>query len=270
MAFHSKISMPIIENKYFLLTQTEKGIADFFIKNTSEIDFNQKVIANKLFVSEASLSRFAKKLGFSGYREFIYHYKNSIQYSSLTDNDSSALALNTYQEILNKSLSLIDKKQLERIVNYLSKARRIFTCGKGSSGSVACEMESRFIRIGLDIDSIIDSDRMKMQTVFMDTDSLILAFSLSGETAPVRYMLKEAFNRGAKTIFFTANTNPSIAAYCSEIVKVASIEQLEYGNIISPQFPFLIIIDMIYHISLNRNINKNTALYINTLKALKD
>ena len=33
---------------------------------------SQEEVAGKLFVSEASLSRFAKKCGFRGYREFIY------------------------------------------------------------------------------------------------------------------------------------------------------------------------------------------------------
>ena len=41
------------------------------------IELSSKDVSKKLFVSEASLSRFAKKLGFSGYREFQFAYKQN-------------------------------------------------------------------------------------------------------------------------------------------------------------------------------------------------
>ena len=41
-------------------------------------------------------------------------------------------------------------------------------CGKGSSGLSAMEAASRFMRVGVDIDSITDSDTMRFQTVFRD------------------------------------------------------------------------------------------------------
>ena len=44
-----------------------------------KMDFSAKEIAKHLFVSEASLSRFAKKCGFRGYREFIYQYEESFE-----------------------------------------------------------------------------------------------------------------------------------------------------------------------------------------------
>jgi DNA-binding MurR/RpiR family transcriptional regulator len=55
----------------------EKTIADFFINNQKKINFSAKSVAAKLFVSEASLSRFAQKCGYRGYREFIYQYEES-------------------------------------------------------------------------------------------------------------------------------------------------------------------------------------------------
>lgn len=49
------------------------------MKNEEKMDFSAKEIAKHLFVSEASLSRFAKKCGFRGYREFIYQYEESFE-----------------------------------------------------------------------------------------------------------------------------------------------------------------------------------------------
>ncbi|MCI5972188.1 MAG: hypothetical protein MRZ08_04035, partial [Anaerococcus sp.] len=57
-----------IESNYENFTPVEKNIADFFIHNNKKGDFAAKKLAEKLFVSESSLSRFAQKCGFRGYR----------------------------------------------------------------------------------------------------------------------------------------------------------------------------------------------------------
>ena len=60
-----KSVIPVIESNYDNFTTVERSIADFFIYNREEMDFSAKAVAGKLFVSEASLSRFAKKCGFT-------------------------------------------------------------------------------------------------------------------------------------------------------------------------------------------------------------
>ena len=63
MEYYVKSVVPIIESNYDKFTTVEKNIADFFIKNRKKVDFSAKAIAERLFVSEASLSRFEKKCG---------------------------------------------------------------------------------------------------------------------------------------------------------------------------------------------------------------
>ena len=48
-----------IQAVYDSLTGVEKSIAGFFLENEEEFKFSSKNIAAKLYVSEASLSRFA-------------------------------------------------------------------------------------------------------------------------------------------------------------------------------------------------------------------
>ena len=74
MEYYLKSVVPIIESNYDNFTTVEKNIADFFIQNQKKTDLSAKAISEQLFVSEASLSRFAKKCGFRGYREFVYQY----------------------------------------------------------------------------------------------------------------------------------------------------------------------------------------------------
>ena len=154
MGYYVKSVVPVIESNYDKFTTVEKTIADFFIHNKEKGDFSVKAVAERLFVSKASLVRFAQKCGYHGYKEFIYQYEDSLieKQESITGN--TRMVLNAYQELLNKPYSLVDETQVGRIIIYLNQAERVFVCGKGSSGLSAREMELRFMRIGLRIDSL--------------------------------------------------------------------------------------------------------------------
>ena len=270
MEYYVKSVVPIIESNYNNFTMVEKNIADFFIHNHEKMDFSAKTVAAKLFVSEASLSRFAKKCGYRGYREFVYQYEETLGEKKESMTGNTRMVLNAYQELLNKTYSLVDEEQIGRIGKYLNQAERVFVCGKGSSGLAASEMELRFMRIGVDIDSLQDSDRMRMQAVFQDKRCLVFGISISGETEGVRYLLREAHKRGAKTVMITAQNKDSYAEYCSEVLLLPSLRHLNHGNVISPQFPILVMLDLIYSYYVEQDKPKKESFHDNTLRALEE
>ena len=179
------------------------------------------------------------------------------------------MVLSAYQEMLNKTYNLVDEAQIGRIVGYLNKAERVLVCGCGSSGLSANEMEIRFIRIGIDVDSLTDSDMMKMSSVFQDRRSLVFGFSISGERDEVTYLLREAYRKGAKTVLFTANNGEKFTEYCSEVVLLSSLKHLNHGNVISAQFPILVILDIIYAYYVEQNKYIREGMHDSTLRALE-
>lgn len=206
MEYYVKSVVPIIESNYDKFTTVERNIADFFIQNRKKVDFSSKSISERLFVSEASLSRFAKKCGYRGYREFIYQYEETFVEKQESITGNTRMILNAYQELLNKTYSLVDEAQIARISRYLNQAERVFVCGTGSSGLAAREMELRFMRIGVDIDSLVERDMMRMQAVFQDRRSLVFGISISGSKEEVLFLLKEAYRKGAKRFFLRRTT----------------------------------------------------------------
>ncbi len=267
---YEKSIIPVIEAKYYSFTATEKRIADYFIKHDSVENLTIQEIADEIFVSQASISRFAKKCGYNGFRDFFYEYLDSVRSSEKKlSADSAKKVFNTYQDILNRAYSLVDNALISRVVDKLNNAKRVIACGIGSSGYVASEMESRFLRVGLDVDSLTHYDRIRMQGVFIKEGTLVVGFSISGESESVLYLLEQAHRRGAKTILFTSVDKPSFKRFCDEVVLVASIKHLDQGNGISPQFPMLLVLDLIYSEYMNYdNVLKN-AIHEDTLSALK-
>lgn len=263
--------IPNIESMITQMTPLEKKIADYFI---NQKDFNKEFsadeVSQELYVSKATLTRFAKKCGSSGYREFIYNYKNSGNSKENNPSDFLINVLNSYQELLNKTYSIIDEKKLIRIVNLLGEQKKVYFYGMGSSGITAKETKFRFMRLGLVCESVTDSHIMRVNKVIIDETCLVVGLSMSGQTQEVLDGLKSAKERGAKTVLLTANKGAESLNYCDEVQIFAVKDNLNRGNIISPQFPILIIIDLLYAIFLDHNRDFREEILNESLNSLHE
>lgn len=248
---YAKSIIPIIEANYEKYTETERYIADYFLKQARPERLSAELVSKELSVSVASLSRFAKKCGFGGYREFTYEFRNSYVEKSAVEQQQSRLVLDTYQNLLNKIYSLLDEGQIHRIVTELKWARHVFVCGRGSSGLAAEEMATRFRWIGIDMTALRDNEDMRMQSVFLNRHDLMIGLSLSGTKSEILYMLDRGFQQGARTMLITGKNRQTYEDFCNEVLLVPSLQHLNHGNLISPQFPLLLMIDILYAAYVN-------------------
>ena len=201
MEHFEKSIIPVIESVYPSFTPLERTVADFFIHNTDESDLSARHVSELLYVSEASLSRFAKKCGYTGYREFVYRYQEGLNAALPGTDDHIKQVLNTYQELLNKSYSLADRAQIDRICHILASKRRVYVA------------------------------------------------------------LGAAKEKGASTILFTSRSSSDYDAFCDEVLLLAVKEHLKNGGAISPQFPILVMIDVLYSHFLTTDSERKEALY---------
>jgi len=118
--------------------------------------------------------------------------------------------------------------------------------------------------------SILILSRMRMYTVFQDKNKLVIGLSLSGETEEVLYLLKESYKRGARTVLITASDKESFRKFCTEVVLVPSMKYMNAGNVISPQFSILVIIDVLYYYYVKEDKQGKERLHDNTLQALNE
>lgn len=233
---------------YDEFTPVEKSVADFFLNNTKKINLQSKNLSKLLYVSEATLSRFAKKCGFKGYRELIFVYKKDLE-GSVEEKDISTLSAqvrNIYWRLLEESYELLDEAQMKRIANMVNKCRRVCVYGMGSSGFAASEFRLRFMRTGLFVEAVTDSQMIQMYSALLDSEDLVIAISLSGKTKEILSGIQLAKEHNARIILITSNKDIARKEYCDEILYVATTKNLEGGTMISPQFPVLVMIDIFY------------------------
>lgn len=246
----------IIDLHFEELTELEQEIARYFLQaETIQDDLSSQQVTQKLHISQAALTRFSKKCGFTGYREFVFQYQHQASKPDTHSHKHSPLTkrvLRSYTIMREQTQDLIDEEQLERVAQLIDDAERVYFFGTGSSGLIAREMKLRFMRLGVVCEALTDQDGFAWTTSIMDENCLVLGFSLSGTTQSVLDSLLDAKEMGAKTILFTSAPNKNSQAY-TETVLVASHSQSSYIQRISAQLPMLILIDLIYAYFLEIN-----------------
>ncbi len=246
----------IIDLHFEELTELEQEIARYFLQTeTIQDDLSSQQVTQKLHISQAALTRFAKKCGFTGYREFVFQYQHQASKPDTHSHKHSPLTkrvLRSYSIMREQTQDLIDEEQLERVAQLIDDAERVYFFGTGSSGLIAREMKLRFMRLGVVCEALTDRDGFAWTTSIMDENCLVLGFSLSGTTQSVLDSLLDAKEMGAKTILFTSAPNKNSQAY-TETVLVASHSQSSYIQRISAQLPMLFLTDLIYAYFLEIN-----------------
>ena len=246
----------IIDLHFEELTELEQEIARYFLQSdTIQDDLSSQQVTQKLHISQAALTRFAKKCGFTGYREFVFQYQHQASKQDINSHKHSPLTkrvLRSYSIMREHTQDLIDEAQLERVAQLIDDAERVYFFGTGSSGLIAREMKLRFMRLGVVCEALTDRDGFAWTTSIMDENCLVLGFSLSGTTKSVLDSLLDAKDMGAKTILFTSSPSKDSQAY-TETVLVASHSQSSYIQRISAQLPMLFLTDLIYAYFLEIN-----------------
>ncbi|MGT2711369.1 MurR/RpiR family transcriptional regulator [Streptococcus oriscaviae] len=267
MSSHQNINN-LIETNLDQMTKLEKSIAQYFISlDNSTTDLSLEAMVQELHVSPSALTRFAKKCGFAGYREFVFAYQSNQRFlKNNFENIHRSLTkrvLVDYNEILGMTNNMVDENKLEEIARLIDQSKRVYFYGIGSSGLVAMETKSRFMRLGVICDAVTDDNNLLWTTNILDESCLVVGLSLSGQTEIVMDSLSKAAHKGVPTVLLTSQAFEH--EDYDHTIQVASVRHLNYGNRISPQIPLLIMIDILYAYFLAIDKEKKENIFKHTI-----
>jgi RpiR family transcriptional regulator, repressor of rpiB and als operon len=189
-------------------------------------DFDETIslrqIAEEAGVSEAMVVKIAKKLGFSGYRDFrtaVYEYSRlptAEMHRELSIDDSSAeivqKVFRTSMHALEETLAILDMDDFDRAADLLYRARNRDFYGVGGSAQIARDVSHKFLRIGIRTSVYDDSHMMLMSASLLGADDIAVGFSHSGNTSAVIDAIQLARKSGARTLAITNYDNSPLAA----------------------------------------------------------
>lgn len=242
-----------IDSYYPSLTKSEKKVADFIFKKSDDIlyysitDFSEEA-----FVSESTILRFCRRIGLKGYQDFKLTLAKGLaetdspSYSSesSTDNYVDIISNNTIKAIQNMSL-LVDRDELEQVVDYIDQAKSVYFFGVGTSGLTALDAKNRFIRIGKSVDAIVDPHIQAMVAATLSEDDLVIGISISGSTQDTIDSLEIAKKNGATIVALTYYLRSPITKLADIIVPAGEKESPLEGGSLSAKIAQLYIIDLL-------------------------
>ena len=245
------------------LTDMERDIARYFLSSEArQHSLSSSRVTKLLHVSKAALTRFSQKCGFTGYREFVYHFNEEAkEQQHEEEHDELTLSvLQRYHHISNVTENFVKDPQLEHVADLIDQADRVYYFGIGSSSLVAREMKVRLMRLGVAGEVVTDQDGFTWTTSILDSSCLVLGFSLSGKTNAITDSLVKAKENGAKTVLVTAN--PACVHHdFTEVVPAAPLPSNTYIDRISAVLPLLIVVDLIYAHFLSKNRDEKETVF---------
>jgi len=207
------------------LTVKEKKAASYLLRKPEEVaDSVISEFANTSGVSEGTIVRLSKKLGYKGFtelkRQLIIHLaeeKEGFTYSDVTSEDSFKDILSKVVQSSIQALTTTKKFMLkekgEKAVEILSKAAIIQFYGLGEAASAAEGARDKFSRIGLQAQAPTDPDQQLISASLLSENDAAIGISHSGRSEPTIAAIKAAKEAGAQTICITNSPGSPLTEY---------------------------------------------------------
>ena len=200
------------------LTKSEQRIANFLRKNQEESAFlSAGEIASRLDLSEATLVRFARSLGFSSYpamRSVLQdNFRRRVTHSArlrgrLNDlrdgGDIFERLTATEIDFLSQALDSIKREELNKAVEILHEHDRVFVFGLGPSVSLVDLLELRLRRFGREVVPLTNSGREFLEYLtMMGEKDLLFVICFFDQNPALKLVIDNANKVGATIIMLT-------------------------------------------------------------------
>lgn len=260
MPAHGKIldTIGALQNS---LTKTEKKIASAILSQPGLLSqCSLSEVAHQLDVGEATFIRFCRTLGFKGYTDFkldlaIELATQDKESGTLLDTDVAetdspkeiaAKLQTTLANVIAETVNLLDYPVLEKVVQELRKANRIFLFGVGSSGLTAEDAKHKLMRIGLQTDAVTNNHFMYMQAALLKKGDVVIGISHSGHSEETTKALRIARDNKATTVAITHNLRSPITEVAHYVLINGNRQGNMQGDSIGTKMAQLFVLDLIY------------------------
>ncbi len=235
-----------INREYYNFTTAEKRAADYVLAHRAEAQhLSITELAEASAVAEATISRFARRLGYSGYNAFRLDIARSLTATSgqlsplageVTDQDSfSEIIRKIYAadaDAMAQTLELIEEDTIRAAGDIIEGAEKVFCMGQGGSMILAQEAAHLFTTTGCKYFAVTDNHTQAITTATMTEKDAILYFSYSGATTDLMHTLSIAKKHGVKVILITRYPNAPGVKLADVVLQCGSNESpIQLGSV---------------------------------------
>lgn len=276
-----------IEEQAHSHTDGRRSIGEFLLKEKSNIEkYTMQEIAEKTYTSKSSLVRFAKTLGFQGWKDFIEKFLSETYYeeSHYTDIDPNFPIEEgeTTKDIVYKISNLmvesildttdqLNLKEVDRAAEYMAKANQIALLGQAPNTYLGNLFRRKMMSIGKNVLLSSGWDQGLMAGTLQKGDcAILISYSGNNENrVPMNFipMLRE---KDVSIIALTGLGSNFLRKNADCILSMSSRERL-YTKIgtFSTEESIAFILNTLYACYFAKNYQKNLEYKINASKHLE-
>lgn len=252
-----------IRSGYGDIRKSEQRAADYILDHLNHVrELSLDRLANEAEVSQPTVIRMLKALGFKGYREFRDQLLR--EYARDEEGEGRTTPLYGYplhkgerlediprnmtamtERMLQETLKNFSVKTYKQIVEVLKHARIIDIYSVENSEVTAQDFVAKLLYLGFSCRHFGDHYYQRIAAGSLTSEDVAVGISYSGSSKDTVDVMKTAKKAGATTIVLTNFKDSPISRYADYLI-CTSQEQLFYGDAIFSRASQLLIVDMIY------------------------
>jgi len=243
-----------IESRMGELRLSERKVAKCIITSPEEkIHLSITELADLAGVSEPTVLRFCRALGFKGYQDFkiclaqalIPQMKNIHESIDGTEK-APALVNKVFEANINAiklTLGTLNYEVLDTVIKLLANAKHIVFHGVGGSAAVAMDAFHKFFRLGIPCQWFEDTHMAVMAASMIHKGDVFVGISHSGSTKDVVEALEVAKKAGADTVALVSTLKSPVSSAAAYVLCVDAPEMNVRFEPMSARIAMLSVID---------------------------
>ncbi|PZX10533.1 RpiR family transcriptional regulator [Palleronia aestuarii] len=232
----------------------ETRIAEYAASHPDEVmHMSMAALSRACGVSDPTIMRFCRRLGFDGYQEFKINLAQTLvpaapfEYEQITATDSVE---NVVRKTCRNSLNAIQRAQVDLVPAQIAEAGEVLAratwtgiYATGISEVTGLDAEHKFQRLAMRCAAVIGRKKQWMQAEQSRPGEVVLIFSQSGATRQMVEVASAARAGGARVVSVTAEDSP-LASQTDVLIAVRPYEHTELMTPLASRLNHHLVVNM--------------------------
>ena len=238
------------------MTNTEKKLAEYILEHYEDVlSCSVSELARKAEVSDASVTRFCRSVGYKGYQDFKMNAATDLlpggeRINPILERGDGAQAIadkifSAYQNVLANTLWGLDSEAASAAARKLFEAEHLLIVGTGGSAAIARDAQHKFLKVGIKAECYDDSDMQLMSASLMKECDAVLCISYSGSNRQVIDCIREAKANGAYIAGIISQAKTPLGKLADEVFYASYDQTIFQSESLSTRFAQLAIVDLL-------------------------
>lgn len=243
-----------IRTQYDLLSKSEKKVALAVLEQPElAIAENITALAKKADVSEPTVVRFCRAIGFDGWHAFKMKLAQGLALAPGADEAPAPedLATDLVSKICSRSINTLldlrnslDANAIEQALQVLARANRIEFYGQGTSGIIAADAQHKFFRSGIPTVAYADPHIHSIAASLLKKGDAVVAISQRGNSIALLRSVQLARSCGADVVILAPSGTP-LAELATVLIPIDLHFHTDPYTPISARLAHLVVIDIL-------------------------